>query len=580
MSSELKKVAGLERRVPYAEWKKRVYDKFVDSIQLPELDYNPSSTERLTVRCERHGEFMTTLKAMQKSKTGCPACAVEQATSQQRLTKELFVQRSVEKYGDLYDYSLVNFDGYTSNQHKVTIVCKEHGGFTKSVKRFLGGEGCPRCSREASVKQENDMFWSSLLEQLKQVNPSLGFSQAEFQGIAKKIKVICPTHGEQWCGIKLLKSGKGCSECYRESLKYSRDEWLKKFEETHGTHKYKYLRMDERPSSRGVVDVWCNECEITFSQEISSHSLGHGCPMCKIKSVASGPSKQELEVLDFIKTLTNHEVNSQVPVLLGEKRFVLDIVCPDLKLAVEFNGVYFHSQRFLKDTRYHLNKTKAAAEQGWHLVHIFEDDWKFRNAAVRHMLSNRFGQIKKVGARKTRVVPVDKETAVAFYQDYHVQGSSRTPNQTHYGLSHEGELIAVMSFSQHASKRVVLEESEWELVRFASRYSVQGGASKLFKAFVKECSPTKVVSFSMNHLFTGGVYSNLGFTVECVLPPDYTYVDKRTGRRLHKAGFQHSVLKRRFKDDYIEGATERQICESLGYYRIYDCGKTRWTWVP
>ena len=77
--------------------------------------------------------------------------------------------------------------------------------------------------------------------------------------------------------------------------------------------------------------------------------------------------------------------------------------------------------------------------------------------------------------------------------------------------------------------------------------SVVGGASKLFKHFLKQHNPQEVVSFSMNHLFNGTMYQKLGFSLDKVLPIDYTYVYANPDKRLHKSGFQKSRLADRFE---------------------------------
>ena len=54
--------------------------------------------------------------------------------------------------------------------------------------------------------------------------------------------------------------------------------------------------------------------------------------------------------------------------------YELDIVIPEIKLSIEFNGVYWHSC-FYKDKNYHLIKTELCEKFGYRLIHIFEDEW-------------------------------------------------------------------------------------------------------------------------------------------------------------------------------------------------------------
>ncbi|KFA94884.1 MULTISPECIES: DUF723 domain-containing protein [Vibrio] len=66
-----------------------------------------------------------------------------------------FLANAKEKFGELYDYSKVN---YENNRTHVTITCPIHGNFQVSPANFLTREiGCPHCRRQASrqKRQEN-----------------------------------------------------------------------------------------------------------------------------------------------------------------------------------------------------------------------------------------------------------------------------------------------------------------------------------------------------------------------------------------------------------------------------------------
>ena len=52
----------------------------------------------------------------------------------------------------------------------------------------------------------------------------------------------------------------------------------------------------------------------------------------------------------------------------------MDIYIPELNLAFEFNGSYWHSSLY-KDKCYHQNKTKLCYEKGIQLIHVYEYDW-------------------------------------------------------------------------------------------------------------------------------------------------------------------------------------------------------------
>lgn len=52
--------------------------------------------------------------------------------------------------------------------------------------------------------------------------------------------------------------------------------------------------------------------------------------------------------------------------------YELDIYLPDIKLAIEFNGIYYHSIYHGTSKEYHLNKSLRCREKGIRLIHIYE----------------------------------------------------------------------------------------------------------------------------------------------------------------------------------------------------------------
>jgi len=109
----------------------------------------------------------------------------------------------------------------------------------------------------------------------------------------------------------------------------------------------------------------------------------------------------------------------------------------------------------------------------------------------------------------------------------------------------------------------------------------------LFKAFVKDHDPDSVKSFSDNRLFSGGMYGQLGFTLEEEVAPDYQVWSPKVGLK-PKPHYQRRQLPKRLEEHGVEDSfdpktdprTEAQMTYLMGAGRIYDCGKKRWVWTP
>ena len=276
-----------------------------------------------------------------------------------------------------------------------------------------------------------------------------------------------------------------------------------------------------------------------------------------------GFSQAEKEIITFLKehyTGTILENDRQII-----KPLELDIVLPDLKIAIEYCGLYWHSHIY-KDKNYHLNKLNECNAAGYRLITIFEDEWVHQKDIYKGKLLNilHLQKTTRVFARKTSVVTVSNKDKKAFFNAYHIQGTGG--GSVTYGLTHEGTLTSVMTFKYHKNS------DSYELSRFASSGNVVGGFSKLVKHFRKEYPDKEIFSFADRRWSEGEVYLNNGFIIDKFNPPDYKYVVGDI--RKHKYNFRHNKLEAKLID-YDPLLTEWENTENHGLYRIYDCGLIR-----
>lgn len=331
------------------------------------------------------------------------------------------------------------------------------------------------------------------------------------------------------------------------------------------------IPVTEITSSSNRKLLWqCPICQHQWRATVNDrYNKNYGCPRCS----SAGTSRLEDEVYEYIKKIlpdTEKIIRRDRNVLGGKE---IDILLPDRKIAIEVNGVFWHSERANRGRLDHKEKLDEITRCGYRLMVVWEDDWVERQNATKNVLRNALGNTPRIGARKCCVIDVDKKTADAFYDKWHVQGSTRY-NLT-LGLLYEDNLIMCMSFVRR-------QGTEWELTRMASSHPVIGGASRLIKAAdckLQDVGATSVVTFSDNSLFTGGTYQqHMGFVFDGLIPPDYKYFDVKgsSPHRFHKFGFR----KKRFRDDpslaYQEGMTERELADLNGFTRVWDYGKTRW----
>jgi hypothetical protein len=278
--------------------------------------------------------------------------------------------------------------------------------------------------------------------------------------------------------------------------------------------------------------------------------------------------------LEYLKSIGINDIEGSVRRLPNIKE--IDILSEEYKIGIEFNGLYWHSD-IHKNNNYHLKKSKAVNNLGYRLIQIFEDEWIFNRNVCESILRNAFKKnVHKIFARKCSIVNVDHKTAKKFLLDNHIQGFC--VSKYRFGLMFKGELVSLMTFGKKRRNlgNVESKNGEYELLRFCNKinHSVVGGASKIFRHFIKEMKPQNIISFCNMRYGTGNLYKTLGFTEKHTSAPNYFYV--KGLKRHNRFAFRKDVL---LSKGYPKDKTEKEIMKDLGYYRIYDCGNKKYEWT-
>lgn len=239
----------------------------------------------------------------------------------------------------------------------------------------------------------------------------------------------------------------------------------------------------------------------------------------------------------------------------------LDFVIDDKKLAIEYCGLFWHSEDSGKPITYHLNKFLAAKEKGYRLITIFEDEWLEKRSIVEKKIRYLVGLNEdKVFARKCNIVRLTKDKRKTFLDANHIQGDGGASHA--FGLTIDNDIVACMAFSRH--------NNEILLNRYATSINVVGGFSKLLK-YARDYFKEDIVTFADLRWSCGDLYERTGFEVDRYVSPDYSVV--KGNRRYHKFNFRKSLIKQRYG---IDPKTEREFLRENGFKRIWDCGKIKY----
>ena len=321
-----------------------------------------------------------------------------------------------------------------------------------------------------------------------------------------------------------------------------------------------------------IVDI----AEATGLTKTTVHKYVNELGLSNYINISFG-SRPERDIYNFVCQFTDKVILHDKKVLNGKE---LDIYIPSHKLAIEFNGTYWHSFEKLGDKKYHQNKTIACAKQGIQLIHIFEYEWndlvkqeKIKNYIKRLLVKD---SQNKIYARNTEIKQITSSIADDFCNKYHLQGKATA--SVNYGCYLGEELIGIMTFGAPRFNN----NYDYELVRLCWKDSVvvTGGTEKLLSQFIKDYNPNSIITYTDISKFNGNVYTKLGFKPiqpNSITEPNYVWISQETDLLLPRYKTQkHQLIEQGLG---TEEQTEIEIMHNHSFIQIYDCGNIRLEWI-
>jgi hypothetical protein len=315
---------------------------------------------------------------------------------------------------------------------------------------------------------------------------------------------------------------------------------------------------------KGTEDSYpwkCLACGLEFSDHLQDGHIPR-CHTCFPYLTNSSAAENELALL-----ITSWGIPLQTSNRSLIPPYELDILLPEHNIAIEFNGLYWHSELGgRRGSTYHLRKYELCKEQGVELIQIFEDEWINKKDIVASIIRSRLGlYTTRYFARDLAVLGVPIETQRQFLDSHHIQGY--IPSTLAIGLYKDEHLLSIATFihSRYAS-------SAWELLRYSTLPGtrVVGGLSRLISAFRKIHPEGDVISYCDKRLFTGAGYTAVGFTKLKDSLPNYFYT-KSYKERSSRVKFQKHKLSK-LLETFNPELTEWENMQNNGYDRIWDAG--------
>lgn len=475
-----------------------------------------------------------------------------------KMTRQEFVEKAQAKFDGYYSYDKVE---YVNSVTKVTVTCSKHGDFSIRPNDHLSMKGCRKCADERHANRSR-LTREEFIDKARQIHgDKYSYDKVEYKACKIKVAIICPVHGVFYQTPGNHLQGYGCNACGYDATAKKNTAEDTRFEQAarmvHGD-KYDYSKAKYVHGKR-KVEIICKKHGSFFMRPNGHVSSGQGCPSCS----TGNTSKAEKEIAESLGNLgiSGWTTNRRDVI----RPLEIDLYNEGLKLAVEINGEYWHTERRGKDKTYHENKRKMCADKGIMLLQFGWKEWVLKRAIVESMIAVKSGAAqRRIFARKCKIADLSNKDAEDFCNANHLKGWASASIRK--GLFADGELVAVATFAKSRFD----SKHDLECVRLCAKLNthVVGAAGKLFGSLPKGM---RLLTYADKRHGVGNVYKQIG--MECIGETACGYVWVNDYGKDIKSRYEcqkHKLAK--WLPGFDPAKTEVENMEAAGYSRLWDCG--------
>lgn len=177
-----------------------------------------------------------------------------------------------------------------------------------------------------------------------------------------------------------------------------------------------------------------------YIHESELHTIQQYC--CRNTNI----SKFHKSIIDF---LNKYNIKTLINTRSIIKPFELDIYIPKHNVAIECDGIYWHSTNTGTDIDYHITKTTWCKQYNIHLIHITEADWLFYEEVCKSLILKSIGFYKyNIDIECCNIVELQYDDSVynfilnnSLYKYFEYKY-----NYTIYGIFYQSKLVQVIVF--------------------------------------------------------------------------------------------------------------------------------------
>ena len=522
------------------------------------LEVSPGSHQYAYWKCGRGHSWVAQIKSRALLKRGCPYCTHKLVDSGVNdlatLHPEIAQQWDFDKNGELLPSEV-----FPNSTRKIWWICNRgHSWQAKPNGRVANKTGCPYCSGSTTIAGVNDIFscYPHLEKQWDFKRNNIDPSEISYAS-GMRVWWLCDRgHSYQsTCSHRTL-HGSGCPYCAGQKVLLGFNDLATLHPEI--AQQWDFDKNGELLPSEVTTGnnrrVWwkCSRGH-SWSAYVSDRSGGHGCPQC-----IGAVSKAEEEVRNFVSSI----LPDGIDVIASDRSIIspkeLDIYVPSRRIAIEFNGLYWHSEEAGKNKSYHYDKWAACRDNGISLYAIWEDQWKNHPDAVKLALQHALApESLPLPIGSLCVAPITISKAKSFCEEHHIDGA---PGQfTHcYGVYDKDNLIATSMWRR--------DGSTLHLERYTATHDINHGLQFIISTITRGlllkgvhtlCAQQQRESLSFHPL------GEVGFSMVGSQPWRKNWVTPHNGRKGRLTEIERQQL--------VEQGTplSKFVC-------LYDYGVTNW----
>lgn len=444
----------------------------------------------------------------------------------------------------------------SGSDYRAKWLCAACGQTSEATvfRRAREGLGCPVCAGRVIVPGINDLATMRPEIAAQFVRDPLGKHDPTTVPVGSNLRFewrcdVCTYVWEQ--RVNHRTAGRGCPACSGKVVAPGINDLATKFPDIAAELDDENYTADQLLPNSNIMVQWTCANGHTWETRVFNRTRGNnGCNTCVRKEFSS---VFERDILALVTAaIPDEDITPTARSVVKNRE--LDMYVPDRHIAIEANGVYWHTEKFGKTERYHADKAEACAVQGINLITIWEDDWKTRRPAAEAYLLAQF-QGRDPGTLHLDGITLAEanEFIAAHSLDAPVAQNTSKAFPLVAASAHEnGELVAVIVYRKTTERALRIE-----------RYAAVGASPRYLESFISYLEGTVT---GYDHILYDdnaersqrATFAANGFAVRNKLNPRYTLVKGST----------------RYTPDApeVNDGGEYDVSDDTRYEKAWDCG--------